>query len=154
MNFRAYLESLPKKRMAAGGLFFDTNGEILILKPTYKKYWSIPGGVIEANESPRQAFIREVHEEIGIDCRPERLLCVDYVSESENNNESVQFVFLGGFISQEKINIANDEIRDYQFLESEKALPLLGIHSRRRIEKCLGSLDRGITLYLEDQQEK
>jgi 8-oxo-dGTP diphosphatase len=140
--------------MAAGGLFFDVKGKILILKPTYKEYWSIPGGVIEANESPRQAFIREVQEEIGIECQPERLLCVDYVSESENNNESVQFVFLGGLISKEKIHIANDEIGDYQFLESEKALPLLGIHSRRRIGKCLEILDCGLTLYLENQQEK
>jgi 8-oxo-dGTP diphosphatase len=154
MNFRAYLESLPKKRMAAGGLFFNAKGKILILKPTYREYWSIPGGVIEANESPRQAFIREVQEEIGIECQPGRLLCIDYISESESNNESVQFVFFGGVITKDDIKIANDEISDYQFLEPEKGLSLLGIYSQRRIGKCLESLDRGITLYLEDQQEK
>ena len=152
MTTKAYLESLPKKRMGAGGLFFDSNSKILILKPNYKDNWSIPGGVVEANESPRQACIREVQEEIGIECQPEKLLCVDYVSETNNNNESLQFIFLGGIISEEEISIADNEISAYQFLESEKALSLLSHRLRRRLSKCLENLDKDRSLYLEDGQ--
>ncbi|MDJ0688681.1 MAG: NUDIX hydrolase [Xenococcaceae cyanobacterium MO_188.B32] len=152
MTTKAYFQSLPKKRMGAGCLFFDINGKILIIKPNYKDNWSIPGGVVEANESPRQACIREVQEEIGIKCQPEKLLCVDYISETNNNNESLQFIFLGGIISDEEIVIAEREISAYQFLEPEKALSLLSPRLRRRLSKCLENLDKDRSLYLEDGQ--
>lgn len=51
---KEYLESLPKKRMGVGVLFFSGD-KILILKPTYKDYWLLPGGAIDLNESPREA---------------------------------------------------------------------------------------------------
>ena len=54
----------------------------IILKPTYKNHWLLPGGVVEANESPRQACIREVKEETDIDCQLTRLLCIDYKERS------------------------------------------------------------------------
>jgi hypothetical protein len=38
--------------MAAGALFFNHRDEILILKPTYRDDWLIPGGVVELDESP------------------------------------------------------------------------------------------------------
>ncbi|GAB4532071.1 MAG: hypothetical protein Tsb0014_16140 [Pleurocapsa sp.] len=58
MNRQEYLASLPKKIMGAGCLLFNTEGKILIVKPTYKDAWNLPGGVVEANESPRNACIR------------------------------------------------------------------------------------------------
>jgi 8-oxo-dGTP pyrophosphatase MutT (NUDIX family) len=85
LSRRLYLNKLPKKRMGAGCLLFDNQGRILILKPTYKDHWLLPGGVIEANQSPRQACIREVKEETGIDCQPTKLICIDYVSDRQLN---------------------------------------------------------------------
>jgi 8-oxo-dGTP diphosphatase len=38
------------------------------LRDGREKYW-LPGGGIEADESPRDAIIREVHEELGRDVR-------------------------------------------------------------------------------------
>ena len=151
LSIRRYLNRLPKKRMGAGCLFFDDCGKLLILKPTYKNNWLLPGGVIEANESPRQACIREVKEETGIDCQPTRLLCVDYVSDSSYKIESVQFVFYGGTISHEnQITLPDQEIAGYQFAESTVALSMLGILSQRRLKSCLPHLDSQITIYLEN----
>ena len=148
---RQYLNRLPKKRMGAGCLFFNSQEKILILKPTYKDNWLLPGGVIEANESPRQACIREVKEETGIDCHPTRLLCVDYVSDRPHKIESIQFVFYGGTLSNKvQINLPNREIASYQFAESTAALSMLGIHSQRRLKSCLPHLDSQITVYLEN----
>lgn len=41
-------------------LFFDKNWRILLLEPTYKDNWEIPGGIIEENESPKEACEREI----------------------------------------------------------------------------------------------
>src|SRR4051794_6081139 len=35
-------------------------------RPTYKAYWDIPGGYVEPGETPRDACVREVYEELGI----------------------------------------------------------------------------------------
>jgi hypothetical protein len=41
--------------MAAGALFFDAADRILMVEPTYKDYWDIPGGYVETGESPLHA---------------------------------------------------------------------------------------------------
>ena len=151
--------------MGAGCIFFDTEGRILVVKPTYREAWNLPGGVVEANESPQNACIREVREEIGIEIKPERLLCIDYTSKNEEAIESLQFIFFGGILSQEKISeikVAADEISAYQFLPPKQTLTLVSNKLARRINKCLTMSDDANylsisdlhqVLYLEDGKE-
>ncbi|WP_328478950.1 NUDIX hydrolase [Actinoplanes sp. NBC_00393] len=65
-------------RVAAGALFFDEAGNVLLVKPAYKAGWDIPGGYVEPGESPRAACIREVREELGITPDIGGLLVVDW----------------------------------------------------------------------------
>ena len=157
MNRQEYLASLPRKIMGAGCLFFDGEGKILIVKPIYRDTWNLPGGVVEANESPRTACIREVKEEISIEVNPEVLLCIDYTSRNQEVIESLQFIFSGGILTQEEIaeiEIAVDEISAYQFLPPKQALTLVSKKLARRIDQCLTISDRDKTLYLEDGEDK
>ena len=59
VNRKEYHQSLPKKRISAGCLFFDRSRRLLIVKPTYKEGWEIPGGSVNANASPLLACVRE-----------------------------------------------------------------------------------------------
>ncbi|HEY8980930.1 MAG TPA: NUDIX hydrolase, partial [Streptomyces sp.] len=53
---------------SAAAVFFNHDGEVLIVNPTYKKYWNLPGGAvdIDQDEPPYDAAVREVREELGI----------------------------------------------------------------------------------------
>jgi len=152
MSYQSYLDSLPKKRMGSGCLFFDAAGSLLVLKPTYREDWLIPGGVVEADESPRAACIREVKEEIGLECEPQQLLCIDYISAIGNYSEAMQFVFWGGVITTRDVVLANDEICEYRFVAVDRALDLLGVHARRRIFWSLEGMKLQKTLYLENHE--
>ncbi|MCA9873753.1 MAG: NUDIX hydrolase [Anaerolineales bacterium] len=154
MNDKAYQASLPKKRMAAGALFWDENGRILLVNPTYKEPWEIPGGSVEALESPRQACMREIKEELGLDdWQPQRLLCVDYVSQRPDKTESLQFIFAGGLLDAALIGrlaLPPAELSEYRFCLLAEALTLVNRRLGRRIAHCLFHLDQAGTLYLED----
>ena len=49
-----------RKRMAATVLFTDAQGRVLVVEPTYKPRWELPGGAVERDESPWRAAGREV----------------------------------------------------------------------------------------------
>jgi len=40
-------ESFATPRVAAGALFFGDQGRVLLVHPTYKDTWDIPGGYVE-----------------------------------------------------------------------------------------------------------
>lgn len=62
------------KRFGSAGVWCETpDGRLIIVKSPYKRYWAIPGGVIDAGETPKQAAIRETKEEVGITLDPDTL---------------------------------------------------------------------------------
>ena len=109
-------ESLPKKRMGSGCLLFNDNGNVLLVKPSYRPGWERPGGVVERNESPKQCCQREVKEELGFDKLIERLLLVDYNGSVPERTESLMFVFYVGVLPSVEI--------DQMQLQPEELLPI------------------------------
>jgi ADP-ribose pyrophosphatase YjhB (NUDIX family) len=81
--------------MAAGVLFRDERGRVLLVKPSYKAGWEIPGGYVEPGESPKQAASREVREELGVQPPIGRLLVVDGAPHPDEGDK-VLFIFDGG----------------------------------------------------------
>ncbi len=155
MDRKTFQETLPKKRISSGILFFDAHGHLLIVNPTYKATWEIPGGVVEKGESPREAVNREVAEELGLICRPQRLLCVDWSAETETRTESLQFIFLGPLLTPSMIaaiRLPMEELSEYALLPPQQAVERLNKKLRRRVRHCLTVLDSQETLYLEEQQ--
>jgi ADP-ribose pyrophosphatase YjhB (NUDIX family) len=121
LSQRTYQETLPKKRMGAGALFLDEQGRVLLVNPTYKPQWEIPGGIVELNESPRQAAEREVEEELGLVKSLERLLSVRYTKHSPTHLEGLMFIFYGGVLMEQAIaaiHLPLQELSEFRFVES------------------------------------
>ena len=53
-----YVASLALKRIVTTAFFRDREGRVLIVNPVYKPVWDLPGGAVEADESPHAASAR------------------------------------------------------------------------------------------------
>lgn len=149
---KAFYESLPKKRMAVGVLLFSDD-KLLLVKPGYKNHWSVPGGVVEENESLFDACLRETKEEIGLDIKVEKLLCVDYMEANGEVDENLQFIFSGGQLDRMQINnikVDGEEITEYKFAEPKDAFVMLSDRLQKRIRHGLYAMKHGATYYLEN----
>ena len=68
--------------MTVAAFIFDAAGRILLIKENYgQRRYGPPGGRIEAGESPRQAVLREVREETGLQVRLSRLIGMYYFAD-------------------------------------------------------------------------
>ncbi len=156
MEPKEYYSSLPKKRMGAGALFFDSAGKVLLVKPTYKDTWEIPGGVVESDESPLECCKREVQEELGLELDLLRLLAVDYSSKNGDLTESLHFLFVGATLTDaqiQQIELPSDELSEFRFFSPEDAPSVLGPRLKERLEFALSQIATGGTYYLENQEE-
>lgn len=154
---KSYTESLPKKRMGAGCLFFDEQNHVMLVKPTYKTNWEIPGGVVELNESPKQCCQREVREELGLERKIGDLLVVDYNSETEYKTESLMFIFDGGELSSseiESVQLRRDELSEFNFFSSETLPKEMTDTLRNRVLMAWRQVSKNNGVYLENQEQK
>jgi hypothetical protein len=51
-----YYRSLPRHIAGAGAIFHDQGQRVLLVKPSYRETWEIPGGGMEAGEFPWETF--------------------------------------------------------------------------------------------------
>lgn len=127
----------------------------MLVKPTYKPGWEIPGGVVELNESPKQCCHREVNEEVGFDRPIGDLLVVDYNQETNEKTESLMFIFQGGTLSFEdiqSIHLQPDELSEFRFF-TEETLPLEMTNAlRMRVLAAMKQATTKQAIYLENQQ--
>ncbi|MFC6884392.1 NUDIX domain-containing protein [Actinomadura yumaensis] len=152
----AYYASLPRTRGAAAALLLDDLGRVLLVKPTYKEGWFLPGGVIEADESPLAACVRECQEELGLVPRLDGLVCVDWGAPRDGVDSVNVFVFGGAITGRElgAIELPADELSDHVLVAPEKVPELAPPHIARRMEPSLRALAEGRAIYLEDGREQ
>lgn len=96
-SFRALLNSfLPRKRAIAQMLVRDHDDRVLLCQLTYKRDWDLPGGVVEVSESPQDAVVREVTEELGLEIDSRGLLLTDWLPPWGGWDDALCLVFDGG----------------------------------------------------------
>lgn len=143
----------PCKVVAGGALFTNDKGEVLLVNPTYKWQWEIPGGLVEAYETPLAGCIREVKEEIDLDILPTRLLGVDHIVDKKRQKEILRFIFWGGVLTAAQIAAIrlpdDNELSEYGFFTVEAAQPLLTAALGPQLARILASLEGEQTIYAE-----
>lgn len=145
------LRDVPRIPASAGALIFDEAGRLLVLKPTYKAGWTLPGGQMEeSGETPWQACRRETLEECRLEIERGRLVCVDFLRPRPRRPGGMRFLFDCGRLPDERLaGIAVDgvEIGEYRFADSADAPALLSGPVRRRF---LAAAACEHCVYLED----
>jgi 8-oxo-dGTP pyrophosphatase MutT (NUDIX family) len=144
----SFLATLPRRRIVAGALFRDETGRVLLVEPTYREDWLLPGGTVETDESPAAGCRREVLEELGLDRPTGRLLAVDWVRpEPPTDPHGAQvFCYDGGVLTPDEIaaiRLPADELRSYRFVPAERTGDLLSLRNRRRVATSLAALADG-----------
>lgn len=150
-----YYKAIPQKRMASGVILFNEDDQLLLVKPSYKTYWSLPGGIVDKNESPKQTAIRETLEEVGVDLKLCQFISVEYVPDKEGKGENLQFTFYGGVLDKEQIRnikIDGDEISDYKFMTTDEATEMAGGGLNKKLPKLLSALKNNIAIYIENEE--
>ena len=142
---------IPRIPASAGALIFDAAGRLLVLKPTYKARWTIPGGQVESDgETPWEACRREAREECGLTIDTGRLACVDFLRPREGRPGGMRFLFDCGVRDPEslkRLEVQPGEIAEIRFVSVPEALELLSGPLRRRVRSAVS--DRKCK-YLED----
>lgn len=145
-------EPLPRIPASAGALIWDRKGRLLILNPTYKGGWTIPGGVVEADgETPWEACRREVFEECGLQVRHGRLVCVDFLRPRPGRAGGMRFLFDCGTFDDAilaGVVLQAEEISEHRLARVDKALRRLSGPVRRRVAAAVET--PGTVRYLED----
>ena len=148
---------LPTVPVSAGALIFDDRRRLLILKPTYKSGWTIPGGVMaDDGESPWQACQREVREECGLEVTSGRLACTDFRPRRDGNPGGIRFLFDCGALPDSefaRIVLQPEEISEHRLVPMTEALNLLRGPIRRRVyavRKRNGARRQHAAVYLEN----
>jgi 8-oxo-dGTP diphosphatase len=151
-----HFRARDRKRNSASALLFDGAGQLLVVEPTYEPGWTLPGGAVDAGESPRQACEREVLEEVGLRRRAGRLLAVEWKPGDDTRGEAMLWVFDGGVLSDDEvaaITLPAEELSAHELVPPDQAVSLIGTHSgakARRVRAALDARAAGTVAWLDD----
>ncbi|MFG3026660.1 NUDIX domain-containing protein [Streptomyces sp. NPDC048254] len=139
-----------ERRLGALLLIRDAAGHVLLVKPSYKDGWQLPGGGALPNEMPHLAARREGVEETGLTgLRPGDLLITDYVPANPALGavEGINLVFDGGIVPGDTVIVlpaarpgTEPELVDWAFVSPQQLGEFCKPYQKRRIQEALAAL--------------
>jgi 8-oxo-dGTP pyrophosphatase MutT (NUDIX family) len=146
----SWYASLATLYGTAASLITSPAGDVLLVKPNYRDYWQLPGGVLEENEAPETGCAREVREEIGLDLPVGDLLALHWIAPSgERPKAMLAFVFDGGVLRDtSEIVLQESELDGCRFVAPGALDDYVPPHMAPRIVNALRARETGATVYL------
>ena len=99
------------------------NNQLLLTKRGIEPFlnkWDLPGGFVEPLETPEQASIREINEELGVNVKIDKLWffnpCVPYVYAGRQQY-NCDFVYIAKIISGDPV--AADDVSEFKWFDLE-----------------------------------
>jgi 8-oxo-dGTP diphosphatase len=113
---------MEKQRPKVGSaVLVEKEGKFLLgkrNKRNYFGYWVIPGGGVKWGETIREAAIREIKEETGLDVELVRLICHEEILNLPENYHTVTFFHLA---KPKHMNLKpSDDISEADFFSVEE----------------------------------
>lgn len=121
--------------LCAAAALIDSDGRILIAqRPEGKKFaglWEFPGGKLEEGETPEQALVRELNEELGIETRTSCLAPIAFASHEYDDSHLLMPLYVCRIWQGEVTAIEHkalkwvrvNDLKDYEMPEAD--IPLL-----------------------------
>jgi 8-oxo-dGTP pyrophosphatase MutT (NUDIX family) len=150
MDNAEWYASLPSFTASGAALLTDAAGAVLLVKPWYRDWWTLPGGVAEAAESPRQCAEREALEEIGVAVTATALLAVHWLPPDGPRRATFAFVFDCGTLADPGlVRLQAEELDDFAFLPLEQATARMVPAGALRLTRAVQARADGRPAYLD-----
>ena len=114
---REWYNKLPSKRVSAA-MVLRREDTVLMVKANYKEYWTFPGGVVDADESPFVAAIRETQEEVGYELSPieVQFLSCGYIPERYGFHDRLHYFFEAHAVPDSEPELQASEIAEARWV--------------------------------------
>ena len=117
-SFIAWSKKLDRRVSSAAMILENSAGQVLVVKAGYKSYWTFPGGIVDAGETPKEAAIRETFEEVGIRVDAAAVEFVAVVNRKSDLAQTYQFIFKATLTKTmlEHLVLQNSELEEYALI--------------------------------------
>jgi 8-oxo-dGTP diphosphatase len=149
----AWYAAVPKLALSASAVLRDPQGRIALVRNTYRDGWSLPGGVVDDNEPPADAAVREVREEVGQETvGPVTLLAVQWAARGSGPQQFLNFTFDVGVCENPSVLVPQEEeIAEIGFFPLDALPEGVRPYMRHRIEALVANGFLGVA-YLEETE--
>lgn len=146
-DHKEWLKSRSNKIVSAAGILTRDDGKFLLVKPSYKDEWLLPGGGVDEKEHPKQACIREFMEEVNlkVDIIGLELVSSKIFEYEETIFESFNFLFEVSCRDLSDLKLDGNEIVDFRWVDFDEAKTLMSGSWKKR----LVFLGKGIYMEIE-----